>query len=373
MESLLRKRSTTNVGQTNSHPRDMSGTVSATKGDCVTSLPTANGGIARAAFGRALSAKLDVSSLLKSAGLSRSQISRPEIRIPVKSQIKFLDQAATALKDDFLGLHLAQSIDLRELGLLYYTLASSADLHGALTRLARYSAIQNDGLQIRVHGGKHITVSFEYVGVARIGDRHQMECFVATLVRFCRQVTGRQLSPLRVRFMHRRPGASDLTAFFGCPVEFGAERDAIMFRRDLKDVALTNADPYLNKLLQQYCEAALSDRRINVGDWRSKIENAIVPLLPHGEATIEKVADVLGTTPRTLARRLARENVTFLDVLQDLRLRLAKQYFHEPNMSISQAAWLLGYAGPSAFSHAFKRWTGQSPRQLRPAAVQSLS
>ena len=113
----------------------------------------------------------------------------------------------------------------------------------------------------------------------------------------------------------------------------------------------------LNKLLQHYCEAALSidGSTSAIGAQRS---DAIVPLLPHGEATIENVAKVLGITPRTLARRLARERVSFLDVLQHLRLRLAKQYFHEPNMSISQAAWLLGYAGPSAFSHAFKRWTG---------------
>ena len=301
------------------------------KKDCVTSLPSASGGIARAAYARALSAQLDVSSLLKSAGLSRSQISKPEIRIAVRSQIKFLDQAAMALNDDLLGLHLAQSIDLRGLGLLYYTLASSANLHGALTRLARYSTIHNEGVHIRVHTAKHITVSFEYIGVARTSDRHQIEFFTAILVRLCRHITGRQFSPLGVRLIHRHPTvAPDLTTFFGCPIEFGAPRDEVMFRLELKDAALTDADPYLNKLLQHYCEAALSDRRLNVGDWRSKIENAIVPLLPHGEATIENVAKVLGTTPRTLARRLARERVSFLDVLQDLRLRLAKQYSTSP-------------------------------------------
>jgi AraC-like DNA-binding protein len=346
----------------------------APKWDRVTSLPTATGGLARAAYARALNAKLDVSGVLKSAGLSRSQISKPEIRIAARSQIKFLDQVAAGLKDDLLGLHLAQSIDLRELGLLYYTLASSEDFQSALTRLARYSGIHNESVGIRVHAGKHISVLFEYIGVPRTSDRHQIEFFIATLVRLCRHITGRQLSPVEIRLIHRRPEVPrDLTAFFGCPVAFGTSRDEVVFQPGLKDVALTNADPYLNNLLQHYCEAALADRRGRAGDWRSKVENAIVPLLPHGEATIEKVAGRLGVTARTLARRLAREDVGFHDVLQDLRLRLAKEYFHEPNMSISQAAWLLGYAGPSAFSHAFKRWTGQSPRQLRPAAAHPLS
>ena len=94
-------------------------------------------------------------------------------------------------------------------------------------------------------------------------------------------------------------------------------------------------------------------------------------LLEHTEAradkpaTIEKVARHLGISQRTLARRLGDEGTSFIDVLQELRLRLAKQYFREGDISITQVAWLLGYQGPSAFTHAFRRWTGQSPRQMR--------
>jgi hypothetical protein len=129
------------------------------RSDRVISLPTANGGIARAAYARAVKAGLNVEALLKNASLSLAQVSRPEIRIPVLSQVKFLDEVAAKLNDNFLGIRLARSIDLRELGLVYYVLASSEDLRGALTRLARYSGIHNEGIHIGLGTGADMTVS----------------------------------------------------------------------------------------------------------------------------------------------------------------------------------------------------------------------
>jgi len=82
------------------------------------SLPTAAGGIARAAYARALKARLEVRSLLKSSNLTLHQIKNSQFRMPVKNQIKFLSVVADELPDPFLGIHLAEGIDLREMGLL---------------------------------------------------------------------------------------------------------------------------------------------------------------------------------------------------------------------------------------------------------------
>jgi AraC-like DNA-binding protein len=334
--------------------------------DRLSSLPTASGGIARAAYARAVSAGLEMRPFLQKAGLTLDQIRKSDVRIPVKSQIKFLDLVANGLGDDFLGIHLAQDMDLREMGLLYYVLASSETFATALTRLARYSTIHNEGVHLNFNRHGQIAISFEYVGVARASDRHQIEFFVAILLRLCRQLIGRHLAPQRVRLAHRRskiPPA--LKALFGCDIDFGASEDKVMFSSEVGNFAVTNADPYLNSLLLRYCEEILSNRRTGAGDWTTTVENTIAPLLPHAEATIDNVAQRLAMSPRTLTRRLQHEGVSFAKVLQNLRLQLARQYSREPGMSISQLAWLLGYREPSAFSHAFKRWTGNSPRQLR--------
>ena len=94
----------------------------------------------------------------------------------------------------------------------------------------------------------------------------------------------------------------------------------------------------------------------------------MVPLLPHGTARLGEISRILGVSQRSLARRLAMEGATFSDVLEGLRSDLADQYLVDQGLSISQVAWLLGYREVSAFTHAFKRWTGRTPRQARTAA-----
>jgi AraC-like DNA-binding protein len=331
------------------------------------SLPTASGGVARAAYAAAKKARLDVRALLKNSDLTMLQAEKPDIRIPVKSQIKFLNEVATALPDDLLGVHLAQSVDLRELGLLYYLVASSESLWDALMRIARYSAINNEGVRIACRQRRQmISIEFHYVGVTRVDDRHQIEFFATFLLRLWRAITGRRLTPERARFSHRRSSVPpELTKLFACDIEFGARADEIMFPLSAKGIRIANADPYLNALLLRYCDETISQRRVKSGDWRCNVENAMAPLLPHAEVTMDKVAQQLGVSRRTLARRLASENASFSGVLHELRRSLAKRYLQERELTLAEIAWLLGYREFSAFSHACKRWTGSSPRELR--------
>jgi len=111
------------------------------------------------------------------------------------------------------------------------------------------------------------------------------------------------------------------------------------------------------------CEENLNARKANTGALRITVENTIAPLLPHGQA--HAIAKKLGMSERTLARRLATEGVTFVEILQQLKANLASRYLEDAAMPISRTAWLLGFRDASSFSHAFRRWTGKSPRELR--------
>jgi AraC-like DNA-binding protein len=294
--------------------------------------------------------------------------------MPVKNQVKFLSLVAKELSDPFLGIHVAEGIELREMGLVYYVIASSETLGDALKRLARYSGITNEGVRITCNEGKYITVRFDYVGVSRLSDRHQIECFVAILLRLCRLLTGLSISPTGVKLTHRRTELpAEIKKMFGCKVAFGSDVDEVIYPRTANTIASVNADPYLNSLLVRYCEEALSNRRAHSGAWRVKVENAIVPLLPHGQAKMEQIAKRLGVSRRTLARLLASEGCTFARILDALRLDLAKSYLREQNLRNSEVAWLLGFGEVSAFSHACRRWTGKTPKQLQSAGVGSLT
>jgi Arabinose-binding domain of AraC transcription regulator, N-term len=117
------------------------------------SIPTAQGGLARLAIARLKSAGVPVVPLLRRVGLTPEVVADPEERLIVRSQITLLHEAAIALKDDCIGFTMAGDFDLREIGLLYYVMASSQTLGEALKRLARYSGYQR-GPRVRVSGGK---------------------------------------------------------------------------------------------------------------------------------------------------------------------------------------------------------------------------
>jgi AraC-like DNA-binding protein len=336
-------------------------------------LPNSTGDLARIAVAHAEAAAVVPEPLIKRAGLTVHQIEDRGLRLPVPNQIRLLELIATALGDDLLGFHLACEYDLRQIGLLYYVLASSERLDDALQRVARYCRIANEGVLLKYLESSDAVVKFTYVGVPRHSDCHQIEFWFTSMVRSCRALTGRHIVPQRVRLTHHRHGDySEFSAFLGCEIEFGASLDEIVFDRSVKDLPVVGADPYLNDLLIAYCEEALARRASHNGAVRTALENVLAPLLPHGKAQVGESARKLGMSPRTLARRLASEGLTFGRVLDELRSALAQRHVVDSSLSMSEIAWLVGYQEVSAFTHAFKRWTGMTPTQMR-AQVRSTN
>ena len=156
-----------------------------------------------------------------------------------------------------------------------------------------------------------------------------------------------------------------MARFVGTKVEFGAETDEFALNVDARDLPLIHSDTYLNDLLLKNCEAALADRRADLSPLRTKVENVISSMLPHGRVPVKDVARSLGMSERTLARKLSDEGLKFTEILQDLRRDLAVRYLDDRKLHVSKIAWLLGFQEVGAFTHAFKRWTGKTPSQMR--------
>jgi AraC-like DNA-binding protein len=116
--------------------------------------------------------------------------------------------------------------------------------------------------------------------------------------------------------------------------------------------------------------------RVNDGQWhrfspefQTGLENAISSLLPHGRVLVEDVARGLGMSNRTLARKFSDEGLNFTEILQQLRHDLAVRHLDDRKLHVSKIAWLLGFNEVSAFTHAFKRWTGKTPSEMRAAGA----
>ena len=124
----------------------------------IDSIPSASGGIARLVCERLRERGIPLAPLLSKAGLSVEQIDNSSVRVEARSQVRILDLAADALQDDLLGFHLARDYDLREIGLLYYVLASSDVMNDALQKAARYGRITNEGVSLKFRANKEVAI-----------------------------------------------------------------------------------------------------------------------------------------------------------------------------------------------------------------------
>ena len=98
---------------------------------------------------------------------------------------------------------------------------------------------------------------------------------------------------------------------------------------------------------------------------RARVEGLLLPILHTGGASVDAIAGQLGLSRQTLFRKLKAEGVTFEKVLDELRHELALHYLCGKKTSVNETAYLVGFSEPAAFSRAFKRWTGFSPRAMR--------
>ena len=331
------------------------------------SIPSATGGIARLACARLREFGKDATVVITSVGARPEQVYDDAIRLEVPKQIKILELVSEKLQDGLLGFHLARSFDLREVGLVYYVIASSERFADSLLNAKRYCTIMNEGVRLQIkQDDRTLSITLDYADIERQSDRHQIEFWLVTMVRICRQVTDTRLALRHLRIRHRRDETpAEFKSFFGCDVEFCAESDEIIFPASVASLPIVGRDNYLNDLLRQYAEAALANSPKERAAIRSDVERALPQLLPHAKASISNVAKQLGMSTRTLSRKLREEGVAFTTILDETRAALAKRYLAERDLPVSEIAWLLGYSEISSFTHAFKRWTSMTPQQFR--------
>ena len=330
-------------------------------------LPTVSGIAARLTIAALRTRNVAIGPLLQRAGLSAHDFDVGQQRISAASQGKFLECAAEALDDSAFGLHLATQANPREAGLLYYVTSAASNIGEALALFARYSRIVNEAVRIKHAPAREgLIAEISFVGLPRHTAKQVTEFGIGITIKALREIAGRNIRPTHLSFFHaRNSDLKEFDAFFGCAVEFGASGDQVAFSNETLALPLVTEDPHLLETLRPICDEAAKERGTATGSLRAAVENEAQKLLPHGKAKRHRVAKTLGHSERTLTRRLADENTTYEEVVDQLRRSLALQYIKEPTLSLSQIAWLLGYEGSSSFHHAFVRWTGRSPSATR--------
>jgi AraC-like DNA-binding protein len=309
---------------------------------------------------------IDAEPALFGAGLSRRQLSRNDIGLSVTSQYRFLELAATEANDQLLGLHVAAEMDIRAIGILFYLAGSARTVAEVLENLARYSRTNNEALVVEISRRKdEVILAIRHAQESDEPHRQFFELLALWLVRTLHAQTNRHFNLLRVTFTHaRNSDLREVHRLLQCPVHFAQAVDSWVLRARVMDLPIVSADSHLLEILTAHADHLLAERH-SISGLQSMVENQLVELLPSGESRTATVAQRLGMSTRSFTRHLAEEGTTFGEILERLRKRLAFQYLADNRMSLQQITWLLGYSEPGAFTHAYKRWTGTTPRRVR--------
>jgi AraC-like DNA-binding protein len=182
-----------------------------------------------------------------------------------------------------------------------------------------------------------------------------------------RKLAGDAVRPVVVCLELPQPARGEdrevIEAALRCPIEFDASISSIALEPALLAQKVVGADPVVEAAMLRYVEEVTS--RLPEQGTAGRVRRQVLATLQTGEPTVETIARQLGTTSRTLQRRLHDEGTSFQQVLDEVRREVAVTHMRGRRATIDEVAFLLGFEKPSSFHRAFKRWTGVTPGEFR--------
>lgn len=308
--------------------------------------------------------KVDLPTVLAEYGLEESYLADPDNTVPYAIFGLLLRRCAEITHCPHFGLVVGQHLNTSSLGTVGFLSRSAPDARTALTVLSRYFRFHNPNATVDVvEDESHVTLRFTLLIPRLEGREHIIDGAVATAFNTMRRMCGPEWKPTEVRLARDRPrDVAPYREFFGPAVRFNADESAVIFSRHWLDAANLAADPMLHQLMKKRIrELETSSGESIVG----QVRRMLPPLVHARAASIGAVANLIGLSARTLNRRLAAEDTTFLQLREDTLHAAACQLLESTRLPANEIADRLGYANPSAFTRAFHRWSGMAPAEWR--------
>ncbi len=316
------------------------------------------------AVAQALEARgIDSRPIFAEAGLECPAVIDPYSRVPDSQFNKLIAAAVKATGDPAFGLDAVAFLRPAYLHALGFALFASQSLKEFFERLARYMPLVSDTAQ---HALEETPDGYRFVLYIRGSlSAERLDGWLGFLIETCRELYRPDLRPLRVELTRPQPShrAERFHAFFRAPVLFSAAINALYFDRQDLEAPLFGANPELARHNEEIVAEHLE--RLGLMDTVTRVQACLIELLKEGTCNKERIAERLGMSPRTLHDKLAEQGVSFQSLLDDLRCQMACEYLTRARFSIKEITFMLGYTDTGNFSRAFKRWTGQSPRDYR--------
>jgi len=328
---------------------------------------TVAAGLARGLMELAASKGADRAALAARSGIGAEDLRDVDRRIPFAKYVALMHAGQDLANDPALALHYGETNDMAQIsvvGLLAYACETVLE---AMVQINRYGR-----LVIEVDGPRdRFSVMRKDGGFWAVDNRDNPNAFPElTESTFARMICGprrfgvTQLAKA-VHVTHPAPAwRAEYERIYGAPVTFEAGWNAVRLDETWLNHKIAVQPRYVFGILGDHAEALLKSLEASKST-RGRVESLLMPVLHKGEANMAAIAARMGLSRQTLSRRLKDEGATFEKVLDALRRQLALDYLGARKVSVNETAYLVGFSEPAAFSRAFKRWTGMSPRDVR--------
>lgn len=308
----------------------------------------------------------DPTDLLGRFGLDEQALGTPQARISIPRYMR-MGQAAIALTGNpALGLtmgQLSRPVDAGIAGLAGQSAPTAGEAIRTLVHYALLTSGNSRGVPWTTNGGRE--AHFYSIKPYNVFNFFVVDSVLAAWTRFLRIITGHDKVIERVAIEYPSQGMEDVfEQWFGCPVRFGAPNNSLRLAPGIAEAVSLQAQPAMFEKLSGDCRKELSAIRAGwtTGD---QVKDLLPSLLQGDTPTLAAVAERLGMAPWTLQRQLAEEKTGFRELVDETRKELAVEYIRETRASLSEIAWLLGFANPAAFHKAWRRWFATSPGEHR--------
>lgn len=303
-------------------------------------------------------------ALLAQAGIAPEELAAE--RWPIDHITRLWRAAVHCTQDAGFGLKAGAGVGPASFNVVSYLLQSAPTLRAALALVQKYQRLISDGGRFQtITGPEACWVVYHPRQGALAFSPHQIEAVLAAVVVFARWVTGSALRPQRVQLSQARIGPlAGYREVFQCPVDFEQAFSGVLLANAQLDAPLPQANAQLAQAHHQQAAARLAT--LSRQDGLEQTLRMWIASQLQGQAPARaQAARALGLSERTLARRMRAEGLSYSALLDGVRRDAALQAVAQTTRALSDIALALGYAEPSVFTRAFRRWTGATPGHWR--------
>lgn len=309
---------------------------------------------------------IDAPAVLTQAGIDPDGPWDPKAMIPAAVYYELLEMIATQVDVTDLPMRAGALMRLDEYGALGLAFKAATTLGASFARVERYARLWTSVVEYEL---RQVSTGTLFIlhrpGVRRLGMRLSNEATLASAVSIARQVNPTPFAPLKVLIQHPAPkSVSAHEDWFGCPVRFDAELDAILLAPDMLSQPNILGDEGISRYLISHLDAELLEIGGDV-PVVTQARAAIAQALSEGAPKMTDIAKGLGLSARSFHRRLSEHGMSFQTLTEDTRRELAEGLLRNDGYSLAEIAFLTGFSEQSSFTRAFKRWVGKTPASYR--------